>query len=92
MKPFCLCNGRKIPRKTRGRESSGDMRQLKFKGHIESYLTVIETFNCKVCIVVTPSKTLLEVGYGNLCTNIHQLQKENCEMILTMWRDFQGLD
>jgi hypothetical protein len=36
------------------RKALGKMREFKYKGDIESYLTDIETLNYKVCLVGTP--------------------------------------
>jgi len=44
------------------RKALGTMRELKYKGHIESYLTDMETLNYKVCLVGTPWRTLLWDG------------------------------
>ena len=38
------------------------MRELKYQGDIESYLTDMETLNYKVCLVGTPWRTLLRDG------------------------------
>jgi hypothetical protein len=44
------------------RKALGKMREFKYKGDIESYLTDIETLNYKVCLVGTPWRTLLRDG------------------------------
>jgi len=44
------------------RKALGKMRELKYKGDIESYLTDMETLNCKVCLVGTPWRNLLRDG------------------------------
>jgi hypothetical protein len=44
------------------RKALGKMREFKYKGDIESYLTDMETLNYKVCLVGTPRRTLLRDG------------------------------
>jgi hypothetical protein len=44
------------------RKALGKMRELKYKGDIESYLMDMETLNYKVCLVGTPWRTLLGDG------------------------------
>jgi len=44
------------------RKALDKIRELKYKGDIESYLTDMETLNYKVGLVGTPSRTLLRDG------------------------------
>jgi hypothetical protein len=44
------------------RKALGKMRELKYKGDIESYLTDMETLNYKVCLVGTSWRTILRDG------------------------------
>jgi len=46
------------------RQALCKMRQLKYKGDIESYLTEIEALNYKVCLVSTPWRILLRDGHS----------------------------
>jgi len=83
MEPFCLCNGRGVPQQTRWKETPRQMRELKYMGDIESYLTDMETLNFKICLVGTPWRTLLRDGLS---------EDLSCCLATTKWQPRNSID
>jgi hypothetical protein len=57
--PFVSAMEERFINRQEERKALGKMRELKYKGDIESYLTDMETLNYKVGLVGTPWRTLL---------------------------------
>jgi len=60
--PFVSAMVERFLNRQEERKALGKMRELKYKGDFESYLTDMETLNYKVCLVGTPWRTLLRDG------------------------------
>jgi hypothetical protein len=63
--PFVSAMEERFLERQEERKALGKMREVKFKGDIESYLTDMETHNYKVCLVGTPWRTLLRDGLSD---------------------------
>jgi len=62
--PFVSAMAERFLDRQQDRKALGKMRELKYRGDIESYLMDMETFNYKVCLVGTAWRTLLRYGLG----------------------------